>query len=137
LSDGALIINCSRSDGVRRQGVGLVLSKSRVPQSSLSYIPVSERVMSVRLHTKHLNISVAIGYAPMLRRIRKTTTIFQEKQDTISADKDAFYISLKEFLTRLLGRMYFFWVDILIDITPTYHKRLKSQNFHESCVVSM
>ena len=63
LSNGAMIINCGRSDGIRRQGVGLVLSKA-VKNSLISYNPISERVMSARIHTRHVIISVVVGYAP-------------------------------------------------------------------------
>ena len=45
------------------QGVGLCLSK-KVRNSLISYVPISERVLTARLRSKHLNISVVVAYAP-------------------------------------------------------------------------
>ena len=63
LDDGSLFINSGRSDGYRRQGVGLVLSK-KTKNSLISYTPISERILAARLHSRHINISIVIAYAP-------------------------------------------------------------------------
>ena len=60
---GALYINSGRLDGLRQQGVGIVLSKT-IKDSLISYSPISERLMTVRLYTKHVNISIIVAYAP-------------------------------------------------------------------------
>ena len=63
LDNGSLLIHSGRGDGIKRQGVGLCLSK-KVRNSLISYVPTSERVLTDRLHSKHLNISVVVAYAP-------------------------------------------------------------------------
>ena len=63
LENGSLFINSGRLDGYRRQGVGLVLSK-KVKNSLISYTPISERILAARLHSRHINISVVVAYAP-------------------------------------------------------------------------
>ena len=63
LENGSLFINSGRSDGYRRQGVGLVLSKT-VKNSLISYSSVSERMLAARLHSRHINLSVVVAYAP-------------------------------------------------------------------------
>merc|ERR550537_1977921 len=64
LDNGSLLIHSGRVDGIRRQGVGLSLSK-RIKNSLISFTPTSERVLTARLHSKHLNISVIVAYAPI------------------------------------------------------------------------
>ena len=63
LENGSLFINSGRTDGYRQQGVGLVLSKA-VRNSLISYMPISERIITARLHSQHINISVVVAYAP-------------------------------------------------------------------------
>ena len=58
-----ILIHSGRADGIKRQGVGLSLSK-RIRNSLISFTPTSERVLTARLHSKHLNISVVVAYAP-------------------------------------------------------------------------
>ena len=79
LDNGSLFIYSGRVDGIRRQGVGLSLSK-RIKNSLISYMPVSERILTARLHSKHLNISVVVVYAP--------TEVSSDR------DKDLFYQQL-------------------------------------------
>ena len=57
------MIHSGRADGIKRQGVGLSPSK-RIKNSLISYTPISERILTARLHIKHLNISVVVAYAP-------------------------------------------------------------------------
>ncbi|XP_063678489.1 uncharacterized protein LOC134814323 [Bolinopsis microptera] len=64
LDNGSLLIHSGRADGIKRQGVGIFLSK-KVRNSLISYTPRSERVLTARLHSKHLNISVVVAYAPI------------------------------------------------------------------------
>ena len=49
---------------IKRQGVGLSLSK-RIKNSLISFTPTSERVLTARLHSKQINISVVVAYAPI------------------------------------------------------------------------
>ena len=63
LGNGSLLIHSGRTDGIKRQGVGLSLSK-RIKNSVISFTPMSERIWIARLHSKHLNISVVVAYAP-------------------------------------------------------------------------
>ena len=63
LGNGSVLVYSGRNDGIRRGGVGLVLSK-KMKNTLISYTPVSERVMTARLHSKHINISVTVVYAP-------------------------------------------------------------------------
>ena len=86
LENGSLFLNSGRQDGVRREGVGIVLSKA-VKSSLISYSPYSERIMAARLYTKHVNISVVVCYAPT-----------NEKDDSV---KEAFYNQLAGVLDRL------------------------------------
>ena len=62
MDNGSLLIYSGRADGMR-QGVGLSLSK-RIKNSLISYMPISGRMLIARLHSKHLNISVVVVYAP-------------------------------------------------------------------------
>ena len=79
LDNGSLFINSGRSDGYRRQGVGLVLSKS-VKNSLISYTPVSERILAARVHSRHIDLSVVVAFAPT-----------EDAQDSV---KDEFYQQL-------------------------------------------
>ena len=63
LHNGSLLIHSGRADGIKRHGVGLSLSK-RIKNSLISYTPISERILTARLHSKHLNISAVVAYAP-------------------------------------------------------------------------
>ena len=63
LDNGSLFIHSGRTDGIKRQGVGIVLSK-RIKNTLISYTPISERIMSARLHSRQINISVVVAYAP-------------------------------------------------------------------------
>ena len=86
LENGALFINSGRLDGLRQQGVGIVLSKT-VKNSLISYSPISERILTARVHTKHVNISIVVAYAPT-----------NEKEDAI---KESFYDQLSGVMDRL------------------------------------
>ena len=86
LDNGSLLIHSGRLDGIRRQGVGLSLSK-RIKNSLISYMPISERVLTARLHSKHLNISVVVVYAP--------TEVASDN------DKDEFYQQLSSVFDEL------------------------------------
>ena len=86
LDNGSLFIHSGRVDGIRRQGVGLSLSK-RIKNSLISYMPISERMLTARLHSKHLNISVVVVYAP--------TEVASD------SDKDQFYQQLSSVFDEL------------------------------------
>ena len=64
LDNSSLLIHSGRADGIKRQGVGLSLSK-RIKNSLISFTPTSERVLTARLHSKQINISVVVAYAPI------------------------------------------------------------------------
>ncbi|XP_063691252.1 uncharacterized protein LOC134823648 [Bolinopsis microptera] len=81
LSNGAVLVYSGRSNGVRREGVGVVLSK-KMKNTLISYTPVSGRVMTARLHSKHINISVTVVYAPT--------------EDAEISLKDSFYKELND-----------------------------------------
>ncbi|KAL5251681.1 hypothetical protein ACHWQZ_G014726 [Mnemiopsis leidyi] len=86
LGNGAVLMFSGRADGVRRSGVGIILSK-KMKNSLISYTPVSDRVMTARLHSKHINISVTVVYAPT--------------EDAEPSTKDAFYRELNDVQSEL------------------------------------
>ncbi|KAL5255627.1 hypothetical protein ACHWQZ_G011008 [Mnemiopsis leidyi] len=86
LGNGAVLMFSGRADGVRRSGVGIILSK-KMKNSLISYTPVSDRVMTARLHSKHINISVTVVYAPT--------------EDAEPGTKDAFYRELNDVQSEL------------------------------------
>ena len=86
LGNGSVMVYSGRNDGFRRGGVGLVLSK-QMKNTLISYTPVSERVMTARLHSKHINISVTVVYAPT--------------EDADSIVKDNFYRELNDVQSNL------------------------------------
>ena len=88
LENGSLFINSGRTDGYRRQGVGLVLSKA-VRNSLISYTPISVRIITARLHSQHINISVVVAYAPT--------------EDAEGGEKDEFYHQLSGVFDKLPG----------------------------------
>ena len=69
--------------GIKRQGVDLSLSKC-IKNSLISYTPISEteRILTARLHSKHLNISVVVAYAPT--------------DGAEDSEKDKFYLTLSD-----------------------------------------
>lgn len=82
LDNGSLFIHSGRIDGIRRQGVGLSLSK-RIKNTLISYTPVSERIMSARLHSRQINISVIVAYAPTEDAEETVkTSFYQQLSDT-------------------------------------------------------
>ena len=86
LPNGSLLVYSGRADGHKRQGVGLTLSK-RIKNSLISYTPVSQRVITARLHSRHINISVVVAYAPT--------------EGSCDSDKDEFYQQLEDTLSSL------------------------------------
>ena len=113
LENGNLFINSGRMDGVRRQGVGVVLSK-RVKNSLISYTPVSERVMWLRLHSKQVNVSVVVAYAPT-----------EDAEDSV---KDGFYNEVAGVLDGLPGH------DVVF-LTGDFNARVGSDSESVSGVV--
>ena len=50
---------------MERDGKGLDWSYQKGLKNSLiMYNPVSERVLAARIHSRHINVSVVVGYAP-------------------------------------------------------------------------
>ena len=62
LDDGHTVYY-SGSDRLRRNGVGFILSR-QTAKSVLGYNPISDRLISIRLQAKPVNISVIQVYAP-------------------------------------------------------------------------
>jgi hypothetical protein len=81
MENGAVLIYSGRSDGMCSEGVGLFLSK-KMKNTLISYTPVSGRFMTARLHSKHINISVTVVYAPT--------------EDADHTVKDTFYRELND-----------------------------------------
>ena len=81
LENGGLLLFSGRDDGVRAEGVGIVLSKN-IKNSLISVTPVTERILTARLSSKQLNVSVLVAYAPT------------ELADKVS--KDNFYKTLTD-----------------------------------------
>ena len=81
LPNGALFVHSGRTDGHKRQGVGFTLSK-RIKNSLISYTPVSARIITARLHSRHINISVVVAYAPT--------------EVSCDSDKEEFYQQLED-----------------------------------------
>jgi len=88
LENGGLLLYSGSTEGVKRKGVGIALSK-KVKNSLISYTPVSERIMTARLHSQQINISVVVAYAPI--------------QDDTATVKDKFYEELEAVQSKLPG----------------------------------
>ena len=86
--NGSLLIHSGGTDGIKRQGVGLSLSK-RIKNSLMSFTPMSETMLTAKLHSKHLNISVVIAYAPT--------------EGSDDSEKDTFYRTLTDTFDELPG----------------------------------
>ena len=89
LPNGSLLIHSGRTDGTKRQGVGLAISK-KIRNSVISYTPVSERILTARLHSKQINFSVVVAYAPT-----------EDADDTVKTD---FYEQLSGVFDELPGQ---------------------------------
>ena len=81
MDNGSLLIYSGRADGIMRQGVGLSLSK-RIKNSLISYMPISELMLTARLH-KHLNISVVVVYAPTKAAFENDKNEFYQQLSSI------------------------------------------------------
>ena len=114
LENGSLFTNSGRTDGYRRQGVGLVLSKA-VRNSLISYTPISERIITVRLHSQHINISVVVAYAPT--------------EDAEDGVKDEFYHQLSGVFDKLPGH------DVKL-LLGGFNARIRRDNSTWSGVIS-
>ena len=88
LDNGSLLIHSGRTDVIKRQGVSLSLSK-RIKNSLISFTPMSERILTARMHSKHLNISVVVAYAPT--------------EGSDDSEKDTFYRTLTDTFDELPG----------------------------------
>ncbi|XP_016096349.1 craniofacial development protein 2-like [Sinocyclocheilus grahami] len=74
------IILYSGHDSDHARGVGLVLLKKEAA-ALLSWKPISDRLISAHLHTRHVKITVIQAYAPI--------------EDAVNVSKDAFYDQLQ------------------------------------------
>ena len=63
LPEGHLLLYSGQDDGKRSEGVGIAFAK-RVRGSLISFIPYSSRIMTARFHSKQVNITVLVAYAP-------------------------------------------------------------------------
>ena len=94
LDNGGLIIYSGRADGYHYEGIGLALSK-RTKDSLINSTPVSERIMTARLASKQINISIIVAYAP-------TETSTKKSKDAFYKLLDATYCSLPDHDVKLL-----------------------------------
>ena len=120
LANGGLLLYSGSTDGVKRRGVGIALSK-KVKDSLISYTPVSERIITARLHSAHINVSITVGYAPI--------------NDTTSSVKDKFYNELDAVQSKLPGHdvklvLGDFNARVGKDPTP-YHGVIGKHSFHD------
>ena len=93
LDDGCLLVYSGTDDGHKRSGVGLCLSK-KVKNSLISFTPVSERILTARLHSKHINISVTVVYAPTMSAIDSVKEDFYKELAVTQANLPAHDIKL-------------------------------------------
>ena len=83
-TDSGQTIYYSGSDRLKRAGVGFILSK-QATKCVLGYNPVSNRVISIRLQAKPVNISLIQVYAPTTTADEETiASFYHEVQDTLS-----------------------------------------------------
>ena len=93
---GTFVYSGAQKSG--RNGVGFYLS-SKVENSMLGYNPISERIMTIRLHAKPANITIVQVYAP-------TSTASDQ-------DIDEFYQALQECIDNIKNRdMWFTMGDL-------------------------
>jgi endonuclease/exonuclease/phosphatase family metal-dependent hydrolase len=83
LNTGEVIIWSGRSDNDHREGVAIIISKSKA-NTVLQWKPVNERLLYVRMNSKYAKLSVVVGYAPI--------------DDAEEEEKDTFYDALQAVL---------------------------------------
>ncbi|XP_052219701.1 craniofacial development protein 2-like [Dreissena polymorpha] len=80
VSSGEVIIWSGRTDNDHREGVVVIISKSKA-NTVLQWKPVNEHLLYVRMNSKYVKLSVVVGYALI--------------DDAGGEDKDAFYDALQ------------------------------------------
>ena len=64
LSTGEVIIWSGKNDGNHEEGVALIISKKQA-NALLQWKPISERLMYVRMNSRHVKLSILVAYAPI------------------------------------------------------------------------
>ncbi|XP_072025345.1 craniofacial development protein 2-like [Amphiura filiformis] len=82
--DNGRTIYYSGSDRLKRSGVGFILSRETAKRV-LGYNPISDRLITIRLQARPVNISVVQAYAPTSTADDETiNSFFHELQETIN-----------------------------------------------------
>ena len=82
LPNGDLFLYSGREDGKHSEGVGLTIAK-RLKGSLISSIPHSSRILSARLHSKQVNITIIVAYAPTEVSNSEDKTAFYKELDAV------------------------------------------------------
>lgn len=86
------LIYSGRSDGIHRQGVGLLMSK-KASKACLGWQGISNRLLMANFRTKKVKVSVIVVYAP------------NEPLDSITNNEsDEFYLELQQVIDRIPKR---------------------------------
>ncbi|XP_072020211.1 uncharacterized protein [Amphiura filiformis] len=84
LDDGHTVYYSAGSDRLKRNGVGFILSRETA-KCVLGYNPISDRLITIRLQARPVNISVVQAYAPTSTADDETIdSFFHELQETIN-----------------------------------------------------
>ena len=62
-ASGNVLISCGRDDGIKREGVSLLLSKNAA-KALTEWNPINSRILLVRLKSQQCNLSIVVCYAP-------------------------------------------------------------------------
>lgn len=85
IAEGETIIYSGREDDIHRAGVGMLMSQDAAG-ALIEWIPVSERIIQARFHSRHIKLTVIHVYAPT--------------EDADEETKDEFYGRLQEVLDK-------------------------------------
>ena len=84
-ASGNVLISCGRDDGIKREGVSLLLSKNAA-KALTEWNPINSRILLVRLKSQQCNLSIVVCYAPHSGTPEDVKDSFYETlQDTIDS----------------------------------------------------